>query len=108
ENARLEGLQADLVPGVTEYLRLLDRGAVAEAQEVLEARIEPLSVELVNGLRSSAEGRVARYTTRLNGAEQDSGWLQWGTALVFLLGLAVLALGGWADRGPRGGGAGGG
>jgi len=101
ENARLEGLQADLVPGVAEYLRLLDEDAVADAQEVLETRIEPLSTELVSGLRSSAEGRTARYTARLNGAEQDSGWLQWGTVLVFLLGLAVLALVGWSNRAHR-------
>ena len=101
ERARLEGLQVDLGPAVAQYLDQLDRGAAPDAQETLEARLEPASAVLVAALRAAAQQEVGRYTARLDGAEWDSRWLQLGTVLVFVLGLAVLTLVGWSNRSHR-------
>ncbi|HET6529885.1 MAG TPA: EAL domain-containing protein [Actinoplanes sp.] len=100
-NARLVRLQLDLQPAVAQYLAQLDAGDVDGAQETLESRIEPVSGDLVTGLRLAAGNQVREYTALIDQAEHESGLLQWGTMLAFLLGLAVLGLVGWWNRTHR-------
>jgi len=101
QNAAITGAQERLEPAVQQYLVRLDAGDVAGAQDLLEEEIEPLSEEVLAALRAAEVRQVGRYTASLARAQRDSGFLQLGTALAFLLGLAVLAIVGWSNRSHR-------
>jgi diguanylate cyclase (GGDEF)-like protein len=100
-NARLVAGQEGLEPMVDRYLGLLDRGDQDVAQTFLEERLEPASQRVRLGLRAAANAQYQRYLTTLDQARHDSAWLHWGTLLIFVLGLAVLALVGWSNRAHR-------
>jgi diguanylate cyclase (GGDEF)-like protein len=100
-NAAIARDQETLQPIIQRYLALLDEGDVEAAQEILEDEIEPLAEDLLADLRAEEEQQLRRYMAALGRAQRDSGLLQVGTMLAFLLGLAVLAIVGWSNRSHR-------
>jgi diguanylate cyclase (GGDEF)-like protein len=100
-NAAMAQRQAALRAPVARYLALLDAGDVPGAQVLLEDQIEPASDMLIDDLRAEEQRQVRHYTATLARAQHDSTFLLVGTLLTFVLGLGVLAVVGWSNRGHR-------
>jgi diguanylate cyclase (GGDEF)-like protein len=100
-NRRLAGLQEALQPVIGRYVALLDAGDEEAAHELLETRIEPVTDDILTGLRTEQQDQTRRYTVALDRAQRDSHLLRAGTLLAFLVGLAVCALVGWSQRAQR-------
>jgi diguanylate cyclase (GGDEF)-like protein len=100
-NAAMAQRQAALRAPVARYVALLDAGDVPGAQDLLEDQIEPASDMLIHDLRGEEQRQVRHYTATLAGAQHDSTFLLLGTLLTFVLGLGVLAVVGWSNRGHR-------
>jgi diguanylate cyclase (GGDEF)-like protein len=90
-----------LQPHIRRYLGLAARGEISRAQTVLEKHIEPVGAWIRVVLQEEERAHVADYVIDLDRAEQESGLLQLGTVVTFLLGLLVLAALGWSSRSHR-------
>jgi diguanylate cyclase (GGDEF)-like protein len=100
-NTEMLQLQQALQPAIARYLAALDAGETAQAGEVLEDEIEPLSTALRAGLVAEQQRQIDAYTADLTRAQRDSRVVLGGTALAFLIGLTVLAFLGWSNRSRR-------
>jgi diguanylate cyclase (GGDEF)-like protein len=100
-NAAMAQRQAALRAPVARYVSLLDAGDLPGAQALLEDQIEPTSDLLIDDLRAEEQRQVGHYTATLARAQHDSKFLLLGTLLTFVLGLGVLAVVGWSNRGHR-------
>ncbi len=100
-NAALAAQQERLRPAVERYLALLDAGDQTRAHELLEDEIEPAAEGIRAGLVAEQRRQVEVYLDGLDRAEHDSALLRFGTLMIFLLGLVVLAAVGWSNRAHR-------
>jgi diguanylate cyclase (GGDEF)-like protein len=91
----------DIQPAITRYLAALDEADVAGAQEILEEDIEEAYEDLMRVLLAERERNVMAYAASLEHARTDSHHLLVGTALTFLLGIAMLGVLGWRSRAHR-------
>jgi diguanylate cyclase (GGDEF)-like protein len=101
EIGRLASVQQALQPTIARYLTLLRGGNEPAAHDILETELEPVSEGIRTGLLAEQEQQVRRYSANLQRAQRDSRLLVLGTVLVFVLGLALLAVIGWSNRSHR-------
>jgi diguanylate cyclase (GGDEF)-like protein len=98
---RLSEEQRGLQPAIADYLQALDRSRAADAQEVLEQRIEPVTETTRDVLLDEERHRLNAFSGDLARAQRESKLLQVGTFSIFVIGLAVLAMLGWSSRAHR-------
>jgi diguanylate cyclase (GGDEF)-like protein len=90
-----------LLPMIAEYLRRLDRDDLAGALETLEDEIEPAASAILDDVLSEQNHHLAAHAANQTAAERDSRTLVAGSVLIFVVGLVVLVLFGWASRSGR-------
>jgi diguanylate cyclase (GGDEF)-like protein len=100
-NAEVVGQQRALQAVFARYLALLDHGDTEAAAAILEEEIEPLAEQILAVLLAEQQHHVDEYTADLARAGRDSRLLQFGTLVVFLLGLVVLTVVGLSNRAHR-------
>jgi diguanylate cyclase (GGDEF)-like protein len=91
----------NLDPDIQFYLLQLDRNDQAGARRTLQSTIEPAYNRFTDGLLDAQSRHLAASSSSQAAARQVSRRLMWGSAGIFLLGLATLCLFGWSIRAHR-------
>jgi diguanylate cyclase (GGDEF)-like protein len=91
----------NLGPEIQLYLLQLDRDQQPDARRTLETAIEPSYGRITAGLLDAQRRHLAESQSQEAAARRVSRHLLWGSALIFLVGLAALWLFGWSMRAHR-------
>ncbi len=91
----------NLGPTIDYYLLQLDRGELDAASQTLAVNIEPSYDRITAGLLQAQTHDLAETRRREASARLLSHRLLWGSALIFVLGLAALLLFVWSIRAHR-------
>jgi diguanylate cyclase (GGDEF)-like protein len=91
----------NLGPDIQLYLLELDRDQQPAARQTLATAIEPSYGRITAGLLDAQRRHLAEAERREAAARTVSRHLLWGSALIFLVGLAALWLFGWSMRAHR-------
>jgi diguanylate cyclase (GGDEF)-like protein len=91
----------NLGPEIELYLLELDRDQHLAARHTLETAVEPSYDRITAGLLDAQRRHLAESERREATAQRVSRHLLWGSALLFLVGLAALWLSGWSIRAHR-------
>jgi diguanylate cyclase (GGDEF)-like protein len=90
-----------LRPQILAYLKLLDQGDVAGAEERLEKVIEPVAKEIISAVLTEQDHHLAAHADQQSAGERESQSLLLGSLLTFTVSLIVLVLFGWSNRSHR-------